>query len=106
MDPPSTRQKLAPANIAAADTRGYRSQDIDFQAEFQNLAGGAPRLAGVAGPPVKNDGTHVNIDGEARLPGGESAEVPDGCNLLRSQVRGGAPGNYGSSPGKAKDFTP
>ena len=37
------RQKLVAANIANADTPGYKTKDIDFQAEFRNaLDGGRP----------------------------------------------------------------
>src|SRR5258705_13591677 len=55
MDLLSARQKLVASNIANADTPGYRSRDINFQAEFQSAAGGGPRSVEVAGLPVKND---------------------------------------------------
>ena len=46
MDLLSARQKLMASNIANADTPGYRTQDIDFQAEFLNATGGAPARHG------------------------------------------------------------
>ena len=44
MDLLSARQKLVASNIANADTPGYHTRDIDFQSEFQNAAGGEPRI--------------------------------------------------------------
>ncbi len=35
----SARQKLVASNIANADTPGYHTQDINFQAEFENALG-------------------------------------------------------------------
>ena len=35
MDLLSARQKLVAANIANADTPGYKTRDLDFQSEFQ-----------------------------------------------------------------------
>jgi flagellar basal-body rod protein FlgB len=67
MDLLSSRQKLVASNIANADTPGYRTQDIDFQSEFLNATGGAPRATEVTGVPVQNDGNNVSLDREARL---------------------------------------
>src|SRR5258706_14571691 len=66
MDLLSARQKLVAGNIANADTPGYHTQDIDFQAEFQNAAG-LPRTIQVDGLAVKNDGNDVSLDRESRL---------------------------------------
>ena len=49
MDLLSARQKLVASNIANADTPGYRTQDIDFQSEFQNAMGGAPKAIQAGG---------------------------------------------------------
>jgi flagellar basal-body rod protein FlgB len=68
MDLVSTRQKLVAANIANVDTPGYRTQDIDFQSEFQNLAAGEkPEVVEVPDLKIKNDGNDVSIDRESRL---------------------------------------
>ena len=48
MDLLSTRQKLIVSNIANADTPGYKTRDVDFQSEFQNLLNG-----GLASAPGK-----------------------------------------------------
>ena len=85
MDLLSSRQKLVASNIANADTPGYRTQDIDFQSEFLNATGGAPRATEVTGLPVQNDSNNVSLDRETRLlsifslnnePGGGSEATP------------------------------
>src|SRR5208283_1043357 len=53
MDLLSARQKLVASNIANADTPGYHTEDIDFQSEFQNAAGLAPRTIEVTGLAMK-----------------------------------------------------
>jgi flagellar basal-body rod protein FlgB len=87
MDLVSARQKLVASNIANADTPGYRTQDIDFQAEFQNAAGGDPRVSGVPGLPVKNDGNDVSLDREARLLAENALRFQVASNLMRSELR-------------------
>ena len=64
----STRQKLVAANIANADTPGYQTKDIDFQAELENQIGDSnPNVMDVPGLKTKNDGNNVSVDREARL---------------------------------------
>ena len=87
MDLLSARQKLVASNIANADTPGYHTQDIDFQAEFRNAAGGPPRATEVLGLPVKNDGNDVSLDREARLLSENALRFQLASNLLRSQIR-------------------
>jgi flagellar basal-body rod protein FlgB len=68
MDLLSTRQKLVAANIANADTPGYKAQDIDFQFEFMSLAKGQqPQVINAEGLKEKPDGNNVDLDREARL---------------------------------------
>ena len=68
MDLVATRQKLVAANIANADTPGYRTQDIDFQEEFQNLLPGEkPKVVNVTNLKMRNDGNNVSIDRESRM---------------------------------------
>jgi flagellar basal-body rod protein FlgB len=68
MDMVAERQKLVAANIANADTPGYRTRDIDFQFEFESLEPGEkPSIVEVKNLPVKNDGNDVSIDRESRL---------------------------------------
>jgi flagellar basal-body rod protein FlgB len=87
MDLLSARQKLTAANIANADTPGYRTQDIDFQSEFQSAAGGPPRVTEVSGLQVKNDGNNVSLDRESRLLAENALRFQMASNLMRSQIR-------------------
>jgi len=86
MDLLSARQKLVASNIANADTPGYRTQDIDFQAEFAN-ATGPPRAIDVAGLQVKNDGNNVSIDRETRLLAENALRFNVASSLLREQIQ-------------------
>ena len=87
MDLVSARQKLVASNIANVDTPGYHTQDIDFQAEFANAAGGPPEVVGVPDLPVKNDGNNVSIDRESRLLAENGLRFQLASNLMRSQLR-------------------
>jgi flagellar basal-body rod protein FlgB len=82
------RQKLVAANIANADTPGYKTKDIDFQTEFQNaLTGAPPNVEEVQGLTVKNDGNNVNLDREARLLAENDLRFNIASNLMRGQIR-------------------
>jgi flagellar basal-body rod protein FlgB len=87
MDLLSARQKLVASNIANVDTPGYRTQDIDFQSEFLNAAGGPPRTVGVPDLPVRNDGNDVDLDRESRLLAENGLRFQLASNLIRSQIR-------------------
>jgi flagellar basal-body rod protein FlgB len=88
MDLLSARQKLVASNIANADTPGYKTKDIDFQAEFRNLIEGtAPRAADVAGLKAKNDGNNVSLDREARLLAENALRFNVASSLLRTEIR-------------------
>jgi len=64
----SDRQKLVSANIANADTPGYRTKDIDFNFEFQSFVEGEkPNVIEPEGLKTKNDGNNVSMDREMRL---------------------------------------
>ena len=86
MDLLSTRQKLVASNIANADTPGYHTQDIDFQAEFQNAISGGSNVMDVAGLPTKNDGNNVSLDRESRLLAENALRFNVASSLLRSQI--------------------
>ncbi len=86
MDLLSVRQRLVASNIANADTPGYHTLDIDFQAEFQNAAGGPPRAVEVGGLAVKNDGNDVSLDRESRLLAENALRFQLASNLLRAQI--------------------
>ena len=84
----SARQKLVASNIANADTPGYKTKDIDFQAEFQRaLEGQTPHASEVGGLTLKNDGNNVDLDREARLLAENNLRFNIATNLLRSQIK-------------------
>ncbi len=83
----SARQKLVASNIANADTPGYQTQDIDFQAEFRNLSGLTPQVREVSGLVSKNDGNNVSVDREARLLAENALRFNVASSLLRSQIQ-------------------
>ena len=87
MDLLSARQKTVASNIANADTPGYKTKDIDFQAEFQNAMGGAPQTVQAGGLKVKNDGNNVNLDRESRLLTENGMRFNLASSLLRSEVQ-------------------
>lgn len=86
MDLLSTRQKLVANNVANADTPGYRTQDLDFQSEFQAAAGLAPQVVEVRGLPVKNDGNNVSLDRESRLLAENALRFQVASALLKEQI--------------------
>ncbi len=83
----SARQKLVASNIANADTPGYRTQDLDFQSEFRNAAGGSPHATEVADLKVKNDGNNVSLDRESRLLAENALRFQVASQLLKTQIR-------------------
>jgi flagellar basal-body rod protein FlgB len=87
MDLLSSRQKLVAANIANADTPGYHTQDIDFQREFLNAAGGVPQIIEPSDLKVKNDGNNVSLDRESRLLAENALRFQLAAQLIKSQVR-------------------
>jgi flagellar basal-body rod protein FlgB len=86
MDLLSARQNLVASNIANADTPGYRTQDINFQSEFQNAMGGAPHAIQAGGLAVKNDGNNVSLDREARLLSENGLRFSVASGLMRGRI--------------------
>ena len=83
----SVRQKLAASNIANVDTPGYKTRDLDFQAEFQSmLQGGQPHVSEVAGLKTNNDGNNVSIDRESRMLSENAMRFNAVSQLLRNQI--------------------
>lgn len=88
MDLLGKRQRLVAANIANADTPGYRTKDVDFQFEFQSLAqGGTPNVIEVDGLRVKNDGNNVSLDRESRLLAENALRFNVASSLIRAGIR-------------------
>ena len=83
----SARQKLVAANIANADTPGYKTKDIDFQSELaMQMANSPPDVMEVPGLKTKNDGNNVSIDREARLLAENAMRFNVASNLARSEI--------------------
>ena len=83
----STRQKLVAANIANADTPGYQTKDIDFQAELENQIGSSnPNVMEVSGLKTKNDGNNVNVDREARLLAENALRFSVASSMARAEL--------------------
>jgi flagellar basal-body rod protein FlgB len=88
MDLLSARQKLVVSNVANADTPGYKTKDLDFQAEFRNMIDGtSPQAVEVSGLKTRNDGNNVSLDRETRLLAENSLRFTLASNLLRSEIR-------------------
>ncbi len=86
MDLLSARQNLVASNIANADTPGYKTQDLDFQGEFESAAGLTPEVVQVAGLPVKNDGNNVSLDREARLLSENAIRFQVASSLMKGEI--------------------
>jgi flagellar basal-body rod protein FlgB len=85
----SARQKLVSANIANADTPGYRTQDIDFQFEFLSFLekGSPPNVIEPEGLKGKNDGNNVSLDRESRLLAENAMRFNFAGSLLRDRIK-------------------
>jgi flagellar basal-body rod protein FlgB len=84
----SARQRQVASNIANADTPGYKTRDIDFQAEFRGLVeNGPPHAVEVAGLQTKNDGNNVSLDREARLLAENAMRFSVAASLARAEIR-------------------
>jgi flagellar basal-body rod protein FlgB len=93
MDLLSARQKLVASNIANIDTPGYKSQDINFQSEFQNATGGGNlettpvNVIDTPGLVVKSDGNNVSLDREARLLSENALRFSIASSLIKTQLK-------------------
>lgn len=87
MDLLSARQKVVASNIANADTPGYKTMDVNFQAEFQAASYlQNPLPVEVPDLPVKNDGNNVSLDREARLLAENDLRFTLASALMRGQI--------------------
>jgi len=83
----TSRQKLVAGNIANADTPGYKTKDINFQAALSDAQNSDPSVVEVSGLKTKNDGNNVNIDREARLLAENAMRFNIATNLARGELR-------------------
>lgn len=83
----SARQKLVASNIANVDTPGYKTKDVDFQAELANQFGSLnPSAVEVSGLRTKNDGNNVDMDRESRMLSENALRFAVATNLARSEL--------------------
>ncbi len=83
----SARQRLVAANIANADTPGYKTKDINFESELQSSMTNTPVPTEVSGLKNKNDGNNVDLDREARLLAENALRFTVASNLLHSNLK-------------------
>lgn len=87
MDLVSFRQKLVAGNIANADTPGYTTKDIDFQAEFQSaMQSRDVSVVEMTQLPAKSDGNNVSLEREARLLSENALRFSVASNLARGAL--------------------
>jgi flagellar basal-body rod protein FlgB len=87
MDLVSFRQKLVAGNIANADTPGFTTKDINFQAEYQSaLESGDVSVVEMTQLPVKSDGNNVSLEREARLLSENALRFSVASNLARGAL--------------------
>ncbi len=86
MDLLANRQKLVAANVANADTPGYKTKDLDFSGVLAGV-GGQPRVTEPAGLKSKNDGNNVSLDREMRILAENGLRFSAAASLLKSELR-------------------
>jgi len=88
MDLVSFRQKLVAGNIANADTPGYTTKDIDFQAEYQSaMESRDASVVELTQLPAKSDGNNVSLEREARLLSENALRFSVASNLARGALQ-------------------
>ncbi|MEO7652463.1 MAG: flagellar basal body protein [Bryobacteraceae bacterium] len=82
------RQRLVAANIANADTPGYKTKDFDFQFEYTSLTkDSTPHVIEAPGLATKNDGNNVSVEREMRMLAENAIRFNLASSLIRGQVR-------------------
>jgi flagellar basal-body rod protein FlgB len=81
------RQQLVAANIANADTPGYKTKDFQFEFMSQ-MEGGTPNVIEASGLTAKNDGNNVNMERESRLLAENALRFNVASSFLRDQIKG------------------
>jgi flagellar basal-body rod protein FlgB len=87
----SVGQKLVAANIANADTPGYKTKGFDFESELRRAqtaqSSPSPIISDTPGLRVKEDGNNVDLDREARLLSENALRFSIASNLVRSNLK-------------------
>jgi flagellar basal-body rod protein FlgB len=82
----SARQEVIAANIANADTPGYKTRDVatEFSAAFAEARDAVVEVPGLA---AKNDGNNVSIDREARQLAENTIRFNLAAQMLRTEIK-------------------
>jgi flagellar basal-body rod protein FlgB len=82
----SARQEVIAANIANADTPGYKTRDVEteFSSAFAEARDAVAEVPGLA---AKNDGNNVGIDREARLLAENTIRFNLAAQMLRGEIK-------------------
>ncbi len=86
------RQELISSNIANVDTPGYRTQDVDFDAEMrragerQEGAPVSPHVEEVKGLIERPDGNNVSLERETLAIAQVQLQYRAGVELLRNEI--------------------
>jgi len=91
----AARQRVTSANVANADTPGYRAREVDFRSEMQSFLNGGARGPFPAvtaserwGEGAKNDGNNVSLDREMQALAENGMRFSLASLLLQKQIRG------------------
>ena len=83
----SQRQRIVAANIANADTPGYKTRDIDFEHALNGAVSSSSDPQEVSGLRNKDDGNNVDLDREARLLAENALRFSVASNLLHGNIK-------------------
>jgi len=87
LDLTAFRQGLVASNVANVDTPGYRTRDVDFQAELQRAQEAGPQVEEVPGLVERPDGNNVSLDREGLLLAQTQLQFRVGVQLARVEFR-------------------
>jgi flagellar basal-body rod protein FlgB len=92
LDLAAKRQELIVSNMANVDTPGYRTRDLDFDAELRRASESVdsdsqPRVLEVEGLIQRPDGNNVNMDREGLLLAKTQLQFSIGAEVLRHEYQ-------------------
>ena len=94
LDVLSMSQRVTAANIANADTPGYRTRELDFQSAIEAAMANPsrrpeaePAVREAGGLPVKNDGNDVVLERELRNLSETAIRFSHALLLMRGGIR-------------------
>ncbi|MBI1749393.1 MAG: flagellar basal body rod protein FlgB [Acidobacteria bacterium] len=93
LDLAAARQTIVASNLANVDTPGYRTRDLDFNAELRraetHLTSDAARpvVREVEGLTERPDGNNVSLERESMLLAQTQLQFRLGVQLLRAELR-------------------